>query len=180
MKKIILLICLSLMFSQELKVEGDLNVTGAVINDNLAQVIAAQQQLITQLQAQIIAMQAQINYLSSQLGYTDCSGIIGGTAILDECGVCHGNGTIDYYHDCNGDCYYDFDEDDICDIFEETNIVSDFDGNMYETVTIGGQIWLKENLRATHYQNGDDIEFDYYADDPVNSMIYGIYIIGIL
>ena len=34
MKKIILLICLSLVFSQELKVEGDLNVTGEIDANN--------------------------------------------------------------------------------------------------------------------------------------------------
>ena len=39
MKRLILLICFSLVFSQELKVEGNLNVTGAVINDSLVQVI---------------------------------------------------------------------------------------------------------------------------------------------
>jgi len=39
MKRLILLICFSLAFSQELKVEGNLNVTGAVINDSLVQVI---------------------------------------------------------------------------------------------------------------------------------------------
>ena len=40
MNKILLILAiLSITFSQELKVEGDLNVTGAVINDSLVQVI---------------------------------------------------------------------------------------------------------------------------------------------
>jgi len=38
-----------------------------------------------------------------------------------------------------------------------TYAVSDYDGNLYHTVTIGTQTWLKENLRATHYSNGDPI-----------------------
>ena len=42
MKKILSLISLSLVLSQELKVEGNLNVIGAVINDSLAQIITAQ------------------------------------------------------------------------------------------------------------------------------------------
>ena len=37
------------------------------------------------------------------------------------------------------------------------NTVSDIDGNVYHTVQIGNQIWLKENLRTTHYSNGDAI-----------------------
>lgn len=35
--------------------------------------------------------------------------------------------------------------------------VSDKDGNLYHTVPIGSQTWLVENLKTTHYQNGDAI-----------------------
>ncbi len=35
--------------------------------------------------------------------------------------------------------------------------VTDFDGNEYQTVTIGDQQWMAENLRVTHYRNGDEI-----------------------
>lgn len=37
-------------------------------------------------------------------------------------------------------------------------LVTDFDGNEYHTVTIGSQVWLVENLKVTHYRNGDPIE----------------------
>ncbi|RPI03346.1 MAG: hypothetical protein EHM64_12465 [Ignavibacteriae bacterium] len=37
----------------------------------------------------------------------------------------------------------------------ENAVVSDIDGNVYHTVTIGNQTWLKENLQVTHYRNGD-------------------------
>jgi len=35
--------------------------------------------------------------------------------------------------------------------------VTDIDGNIYNTVKIGDQWWLMENLRVTHYRNGDPI-----------------------
>lgn len=33
--------------------------------------------------------------------------------------------------------------------------VSDIDGNIYGIITIGSQIWMKENLKTTRYSNGD-------------------------
>jgi uncharacterized protein (TIGR02145 family) len=35
--------------------------------------------------------------------------------------------------------------------------VTDVDGNVYNTITIGSQVWLVENLKVTHYRNGDPI-----------------------
>jgi len=38
------------------------------------------------------------------------------------------------------------------------DIVIDIDGNVYDIVSIGEQDWIVQNLKVTHYRNGDPIE----------------------
>jgi len=35
--------------------------------------------------------------------------------------------------------------------------VTDYDGNIYHIVQIGNQCWMRENLRTTHYADGNEI-----------------------
>ena len=39
----------------------------------------------------------------------------------------------------------------------EPEIVKDIDGNIYNTITVNGQVWMVENLKTTRYRNGDSI-----------------------
>ena len=61
-----------------------------------------------------------------------------------------------------------------------TPTVTDADGNVYNTVQIGGQCWMKENLRvgtridgSQEMTNNSTIEKYCYDNDPANCDIYG-------
>jgi uncharacterized protein (TIGR02145 family) len=66
--------------------------------------------------------------------------------------------------------------------------VTDYDGNTYFTVKIGDQCWMAQNLKVTHYRNGDPIPnvtdagtwsglatgaYCNYNDDEGNVAVYG-------
>ena len=167
MYKAIFLILFSIIFVQELEVVGDLKVTGNIQNDSLAVVIANQQQqinslllLISDLELRITTMECLNSGIILE-GYCNCNG-----NVFDVCGVCGGN---------------ILSEDECFDIY-------DYDGNGYNTVEIGDQLWMKENLKTTHYNNGDIIPnitnngdwsslstgaYGDYDNNPSNSETYG-------
>ena len=48
-------------------------------------------------------------------------------------------------------------EDELLKIQSNEEIVTDIDGNKYETIKIGNNIWFASNLKATRFSNGDKI-----------------------
>ncbi len=66
-----------------------------------------------------------------------------------------------------------------------TPTVTDYDGNTYNTVQIGAQCWMKENLKTRHYADGtiiplgnlssSTVAYSYYpGGDTVNKALYGM------
>ncbi len=61
-----------------------------------------------------------------------------------------------------------------------TATLTDYDGNVYNTVQIGNQCWMAENLRTTHYADGRTIyyndnihEYNYPNNNASNVNTYG-------
>jgi uncharacterized protein (TIGR02145 family) len=71
---------------------------------------------------------------------------------------------------------------------DDKDVLKDADGNVYTSVVIGTQEWMKENLRTTRYRNGDPIthavldsdwksitegKYSIYDNDPANVDPFG-------
>ncbi len=82
------------------------------------------------IKAFTVANESSYTYTGALTLFYDCDGEFMGTAIEDCAGVCEGEG-----------------------------VIVDGEGNEYETVRIGGQCWMAENLQVTHYNNGDEIQY---------------------
>lgn len=62
-----------------------------------------------------------------------------------------------------------------------TPTVTDYDGNIYNTVKIGNQCWMKDNLRTSHYADGTEVPLGdelasftepFYYNHPVGSLTF--------
>ncbi len=99
----------------------------------------------------------------------DCLGVCGGVAVEDCAGTCNGVAIVDCEGVCNGNAVAD-----ACgQCGEFPTCITDIDGNIYQTIQIGNQLWMKESLKVTHYNNGNLIDYSDYEDDSSNSEIYG-------
>jgi uncharacterized protein (TIGR02145 family) len=56
----------------------------------------------------------------------------------------------------------------------EYGTVTDIDGNIYKTITIGEQNWMAENLRTTRYRNGNSIP-NVKSNSEWNTLTIGAY-----
>ena len=61
--------------------------------------------------------------------------------------------TIDSMQNVINHLQHQLEENHICGFSK----VKDYDGNEYNTVKIGNQCWMKENLRTSHYSDGTEI-----------------------
>ena len=108
------------------------NNSGYITADQLNALLNAMNSRMDSLQTVLSAQNVEIASLSNTVdslgAYADSLG-----NIVDECGC------LSAFH-CG------------------TSTISDFDGNAYSTVKLGGQCWTAENLRTTHYSNGDPID----------------------
>ena len=96
-------------------------------------------------------------------------GIINGSSWSEDVIVlgCTNPAALNYNPDSNF-------EDGSCEYGPDACI--DIDGNYYQTVVIGNQEWMAENLKVTQYNNGDPIPTG-YSDSEWGGLSFGAYCI---
>jgi uncharacterized protein (TIGR02145 family) len=64
----------------------------------------------------------------------------------------------------------------ICTNWIKAQTITDYDGNSYQTLTLGTQVWMEVNLKSLHYSDGTVIPYvwEYNNSDSLTN-IYGRY-----
>ena len=141
MKYLVLILSMSILISAEMEVDGNLTVTDTIYVTTIkSSTIDSLLSLIAQLEMRIAQLETQIQCQNNGIipdGYCDCYG-----NVLDVCGECGG----------------DAESEDECSI-------TDIDGNTYEIVTIGDQVWMAENLTTSRYNDNSPIPYVSGASD---------------
>jgi len=204
--------CILLYSRGDINTDGELNVLDIVqivnfifevSNPDTCQIWAADLNSDGEINIMDIVQIVNVIFTFDCLEGYDCLGVCNGTAEVDECGVCGGEGVdedsdglcddiddcvgiIDCNGDCNGLLVYDctgecggplvIDECGVCD-GDGLSCVCDYDGNCYEVIQIGVQQWMAENLKVTHYNDGNEIPFITNNEDwgSLSAGAYGVY-----
>ena len=182
MKGLFILIFSSLLFSAEMEVDGNLKVTGTVESvtiDSLEHEIVTLKLIIAQLQAQIAQLEAQMVFLGQDLNNADCFGIVGGDAVLDNCGTCDNDSSNDCLQDCSGE-WGGASVEDVCGTcggsiaeFEECNFVLSFDGidDYVEIpeINAGSYYHLECKIKLVEIENDNDF-YTIIAHPTINEL----------
>ena len=104
----------------------------------------------------------------------DCNGVLNGTSLVDECGICDSDPSNDCEQDCNGEWggIAQLDDCGVCDEDPANDCcggVSAHEGYDYSTVQIGDQCWFAENTRYLPilYPFNVGSELDGWEDVPM-------------
>jgi len=171
---------MSILLSAEMEVDGDLKVTGTIQSaDSLNQRIVELELIIAQLQAQIALLEAQMQFLGQDLNNADCFGIVGGDAVLDNCGTCDNDSSNDCLQDCSGE-WGGASVEDVCGTcggsiaeFEECNFVLSFDGidDYVEIpeINAGSYYHLECKIKLVEIENDNDF-YTIIAHPTINEL----------
>ncbi len=98
-------------------------------------------------------------YLIERQNEDDGWSVIGETAtdIVHYNDIGTGIITTDIHYQYRVNAFTGINKSNYSDVVYMKIIVADIDGNEYSAVKIGDQWWLTENLKVTHYRNGDAI-----------------------
>ena len=88
----------------------------------------------------LLALLAAFGETCENQGFQDCAGVLGGDAVLDECGVCGGDNST-----CADECGVPYGNNSTC--FISCGDLVSHEGYDYSTVQIGEQCWFSENCR---------------------------------